>query len=240
VPWRLPRESSDLTTCFVGVSFYKTLDKSALLTSVAQVFNERGEGVVVRGRAANISKGDLQPHLPQEHAYELLKDALARYWDVHRTFPARVVVHKSSRFDPNEQDGFAAALKERGISTHDFLWISHSSTKLYRAGKYPPLRGTMLALDENEMVLYTRGSVDFFETYPGRYIPVPMRIRSESAEQTQRFLAREVLALSKMNWNNTQFDGAEPVTLQAARKCSNVLRYCSEGRQIEPRYSFYM
>ena len=97
MPWRLPRESTDLTTCFVGVSFYKSLDKSALLTSVAQVFNERGEGVVVRGRAANISKGDRQPHLPQEHAYELLKDALARYWDVHRTFPARVVVHKSSR-----------------------------------------------------------------------------------------------------------------------------------------------
>jgi hypothetical protein len=240
VPWRLPRESSDLTTCFVGVSFYKSLDKSALLTSVAQVFNERGEGVVVRGRAANISKGDRQPHLPQEHAYELLKDALARYWEVHRTFPARVVVHKSSRFDPNEQDGFAAALREKGISTHDFLWISHSSTKLYRAGKYPPLRGTVLTLDENEMVLYTRGSVDFFETYPGRYIPVPMRIRSETVEQTQRFLAREILALSKMNWNNTQFDGAEPVTLQAARKCSNVLRYCSEGRQIEPRYSFYM
>lgn len=240
VPWRLPRESTELTTCFIGVSFYKSLDKHALLTSVAQVFNERGEGVVVRGRAANISKGDLQPHLPQEHAYELLKHALARYWDVHRTFPARVVIHKSSRFDANEQDGFSAALKEKGISTHDFLWISTSSTKLYRAGKYPPLRGTMLTLDDNEMVLYTRGSVDFFQTYPGKYIPVPMRIRSENTEQTQRFLAREILSLSKMNWNNTQFDGAEPVTLQAARKCSNVLRYCSEGRQIEPRYSFYM
>src|SRR5438105_13704194 len=96
VPWRLPRASTQLSTCYIGVSFYKSLDKQALLTSVAQVFNERGEGVVVRGRAANISKGDLQPHLAQEHAYELLKDALARYWDVHRTFPARVVVHKSS------------------------------------------------------------------------------------------------------------------------------------------------
>lgn len=240
VPWRLPRESSDLTTCFVGVSFYKSLDKHALLSSVAQVFNERGEGVVVRGRAATISKSDLQPHLPKDHAYELLRDALARYWDVHRTFPARVVLHKSSRFDANEKEGFATALEDKKISTHDFLWLSSSSTKLYRAGKYPPLRGTMLTLDDREMVLYTRGSVDFFETYPGRYVPVPIRVTSESTEQTQRFLAREILSLSKMNWNKTQFDGAEPVTLQAARKCSNILRYCSEGRQIEPRYSFYM
>jgi hypothetical protein len=49
VPWRLPRPSTELTVCYVGVSFYRSLDQEALLTSVAQVFNERGEGVVVRG-----------------------------------------------------------------------------------------------------------------------------------------------------------------------------------------------
>jgi len=198
------------------------------------------EGVVVRGGTAAVSKDDLQPHLPEERAYELMKHALARYREVHRTLPARVVIHKSSQFSPDEAHGFEVALQEKGVSSHDFLWITGSTTKLYRAGKYPPLRGTLLTLDEREMVLYTRGSVDFFETYPGRYIPVPLRIRLEKTEQTQRFLARELLALTKMNWNNTQFDGSEPVTLQASRKCSNVLRYCSEGRQVEPRYSFYM
>jgi hypothetical protein len=240
VPWRLPRESTDLTVCYVGVSFYKSLDQASLLTSVAQVFNERGEGVVVRGGAASISKEDLQAHLPEQHAYDLLKDALASYWDVHRHYPARLVIHKSSRFDDAEQRGFAAALAEKGISTHDFLWVTGSATKLYRAGVYPPLRGTLLTLDENETVLYTRGSVDFFETYPGKYIPVPVRLHVENSEQTQRFLAREVLALTKMNWNNTQFDGSEPVTLRASRQCSSVLRYCSEGLRIEPRYSYYM
>ena len=49
VPWRLPRESSDYTTCYVGVSFYNSLDQQTVLTSIAQVFNERGEGIVVRG-----------------------------------------------------------------------------------------------------------------------------------------------------------------------------------------------
>jgi hypothetical protein len=240
VPWRLPRESTDLTVCYVGVSFYKSIDGRALLTSIAQVFNERGEGVVVRGGTAAVSKEDLQPHLPEAHAYELLKSALERYRSVHMTLPARVVIHKSSRFNSDEKAGFEAALQDHRVATSDFLWITSSHTKLYRAGKYPPLRGTLLTLDEHEMVLYTRGSVDFFETYPGMYIPVPLRIYTDKNEQTQRFLAREILALSKMNWNKTQFDGAEPVTLEASRKCSNVLRYCSEGRQIEPRYSFYM
>lgn len=240
VPWRLPREGTELTVCYVGVSFYRSLDHNSLLTSVAQVFNERGEGVVVRGGAATISKEDRQPHLLEEPAYELVKDAVSRYREVHKTIPARLVVHKSSRFELNEMRGFEAALTEANISSHDFLWLTGSGTKLYRAGKYPPLRGTVLSLDDHEMVLYTRGSVDFFQTYPGKYIPVPLRIRSEKTEETQRFLAREILALTKMNWNRTQFDGAEPITLQASRKCSNVLRYCSGGRQIEPRYSFYM
>jgi hypothetical protein len=240
VPWRLPRESTDLTVCYVGVSFYRSLDRTALLTSVAQVFNERGEGVVVRGGAATVSKEDRQVHLPELSAYALLKEALTRYREVHKTSPARVVMHKSSRFDESEQKGFEAALNEERIGTWDFLWVSDSATRLYRAGIYPPLRGTMCILDEAEIVLYTRGSVDFFETYPGKYVPVPLRLRCESTEQTQTFLAREVLALTKMNWNNTQFDGAEPVTLRASRQCSSVLRYCSQGLPIEPRYSFYM
>lgn len=240
VPWRLPRTSSELTSCYVGVSFYRSLDRQSLLTSVAQVFNERGEGVVVRGGQASISKDDRQPHLPGEQAYDLLKNALASYRDTHKTFPARIVMHKSSRFDSDERSGFEMALRERSIATHDFVWVSNSGARLYRAGQYPPLRGTLLTLNDKEMVLYTRGSVPFFETYPGKYIPRPLRLFAESSEQTLHFLAQEILALTKMNWNNTQFDGSEPVTLRASRQCSNVLRYCREGRGIEPRYSFYM
>jgi len=240
VPWRLPRPSTELTVCYVGVSFYRSLDQEALLTSVAQVFNERGEGVVVRGGQATISKDDRQPHLPSNQAYDLLKSALDRYYEVHKTYPARVVIHKSSRFDDDEQHGFIGALDERHIATHDFLSITDSETRLFRAGQYPPLRGTLLVLDERELVLYTRGSVPFFETYPGKYIPRPLRIRAEHTEQTPQYLAREILALTKMNWNNTQFDGSVPVTLRASRQCSSVLRYCSEARSIEPRYSYYM
>lgn len=240
IPWRLPRESTDLTVCYVGISFYRSLDGTALLTSVAQVFNERGEGVVVRGGSATVSKEDRQVHLPEETSYQLLKDALTRYREVHKTSPARVVMHKSSQFDAGERAGFKAALNEERVATWDFLWISDSATRLYRAGVYPPLRGTLLILDSAEMVLYARGSVEFFETYPGKYVPVPLRLRCDDTERTQIVLAREVLALTKMNWNNTQFDGAEPVTLRASRQCSRVLRYCSQGLPIEPRYSFYM
>lgn len=50
-PWRLVRDPSALTTCYVGISFYHALDRSRVMTSMAEVFDERGEGLVVRGGA---------------------------------------------------------------------------------------------------------------------------------------------------------------------------------------------
>ncbi len=59
------------------------------------------------------------------------------------------------------------------------------------------------------------------------YVPLPVLLRFREVSQPQTFLAEEVLALSKMNWNNTQFDGG-------------ILKFVPEGRRIAPRYSLYM
>ena len=64
--------------------------------------------------------------------------------------------------------------------------------------------------------------------------------RLEEAEQTLRFHAQEILALSKMNWNNTQFDGFEPITIRAARQVGKILKYVGERDHMQPHYSFYM
>ena len=60
-PWRMPRRDSDLSTCYVGVSFYRTTDGEELHTAVAQVFNERGNGVVVRGGTATSPRPTAAP-----------------------------------------------------------------------------------------------------------------------------------------------------------------------------------
>jgi hypothetical protein len=39
-----PPQLRGLTTCYVGVAFYRNDDDITLDTSVAQVFNERGDG----------------------------------------------------------------------------------------------------------------------------------------------------------------------------------------------------
>jgi hypothetical protein len=65
----LPRDSADLANCYVGVTFYRSTDQQSLQTSVAQVSNQRGDGVIVRGAPARVSQRDRQPHLAREGGY---------------------------------------------------------------------------------------------------------------------------------------------------------------------------
>ena len=239
-PWRLPRASTDLASCFVGVSFFKAVDGSSLDTAVAQVFNERGDGVVVRGGQASISKNDRQPHLRADDAKNLIVDALNEYRMVHGNLPARVVLHKTSAFDEAETEGFNAAANEKEISRLELLWVqNHAGPRLFRSGQLPPLRGTILELQPDALLLYTRGSIPFFRTYPGLYIPSPILLRSQGGIDMEK-AATEVLALSKMNWNNAQLDEREPLTVRTARRVGLILKHVGSDEPFATRYAYYM
>src|ERR1035437_1674398 len=95
------------------------LDRTKLVTSMAQVFNELGEGVVVRGGPADLSKEDRQPHLTGESCQHLIADALAKYREVHWTLPARIVIHKSSPFSVDEGAGAKRAIRAANINIYD-------------------------------------------------------------------------------------------------------------------------
>ncbi len=240
VPWRLLRTASDLATLFVGVSFYRTVEGDRLLTSIAQVFNERGEGVIVKGSQAQLDKDDRQPHLSEDDAASLLQNAIQVYRREHRTSPARLVVHKTSRMTNGELKGFQAAADGQNIDLAELVSVKRSLTRLFREGTYPPLRGTFLTLDEGIGLLYLRGSVQFFETYPGMYVPRPLEFSVARGESPIEKLAQEMLSLSKLNWNNTQFDGGEPITVRAARRVGDILKCVPEDGLVQPSFRFYI
>lgn len=240
-PWRMPRRDSDLTTCFVGVSFFRTTDGEELHTAVAQVFNERGDGVVVRGGTATISKTDRRPHLAEADARKLLSDALAEYRRTHGHQPARIVLHKTSQFSPAEVAGFQGAADDREIDFLELIWIQRrGAPHLFRTGQLPPLRGTSVRLDPNTLLLYTRGSIPYFRTYPGMYVPQPLLLRPAGDGTDLQAVGADVMALSKMNWNNAQLDERDPLTLRTAHRVGAILRHVPPDAQIATRYAYYM
>ena len=241
VPWKLITDVNKSSACFVGISFYRSRDRKTYHTSLAQVFDELGNGVILRGTPVEIDKRDRRPFLSEDQAYELLKKALEEYVDAMNTVPGRLVLHKSSNFKEEELRGFRRATEEMRVQSVDFITILDSDFRLFRKGIYPPYRGSHIEIDKKTHLLYTRGSVKYYRTQTSLYIPQPLEIRIIQSDESATTICREILSLTKMNWNNTQFDGKYPITLACSRKVGEVMKYLTEkdgAPQIS--YSFYM
>jgi hypothetical protein len=129
-------------TCHLGVTFFRPHgERSAMRTSVAQAFAENGDAFVLRGNPFEWE--GKWPHLPAEEASRLVADVISRYTQAMRRPPRRLVVHKQSRFFPEELAGFQDALA--GYE-YDLVALAPSTgVRLMRHGDYPPPRGACLS-----------------------------------------------------------------------------------------------
>lgn len=239
-PWALIRKDSAETTCYAGISFFRSRDRKSTQTSIAQIFNELGKGVILRGEEITLKKNDKTPHLSEEQAFNLLKQSLTEYYEAVKIFPKRLVIHKTSNFSDEEIYGFTQAAQELHINQVDLVSIQTSDLRLYRSGNYPPMRGTHFTMSDKHHLLYTRGSVPYYETYPGRYIPRAIEVKLAQHDESPNIICDEILALSKMNWNNTQFDRQMPITIECARNVGEILKYLNPEDSMQLKYSFYM
>ncbi len=240
VPWRLVEDKHKPKTCYIGVGFYYSRDGETVSTSLAQVFDEFGHGVILRGSPVSLDKSDRRPFMTEDQAYELLLNALTEYDRALHQMPARIVIHKSSKFRESEIQGFSKAIEEKGIRSKDLVSITNTNVRLFGEGIYPPHRGTLMTLNENSAILYTKGFIDFYKTYPGMYVPSPLLISAHENDSSLEELCKEILGLTKMNWNNTQLDGRLPITLECAQKVGDIIKYIPYNENPQVNYSFYM
>jgi len=237
LPWKA--EALNPETCFIGISFYRQLvgDSFEMHTSLAQVFTGEGEAFVLRGLKFpwNQTKS---PHLDETGSENLLKLVLAKYDELKGGVPRRIVIHKSSKFWDAELAGFRKGLA--GVKEHDFLSIQQMGVRFFRAGAYPPLRGTLCEVNKQSRFLYTMGYMPDLGTYPRGYVPEPWELIDHHGDNTPRRLFKEIMALTKMNYNNADIADGEPITLKFARKVGEILSYVPENEIPHPSYRFYM
>ena len=239
IPWQLERMPEN--TCFVGVSFYKESPhpNANMQSSLAQVFSGAGEGIVLKGERAVVDKKrDRKAHLDERGAELLLRRALETYEAVHQNRPTRVVVHKTTRYWPEELSGFRKALGD--IRRSDFLALEHLDHRFMRFGKEPPLRGTVISLADTHHVLYTQGYVPFLRTYPGLRIPNPLEVVEHHGDSTAEAVCSEILALTKVNWNSCFFGGSVPITIRFAKSVGKIIAELPPGVTPQTKYKFYM
>jgi hypothetical protein len=238
-PWRLA--DSQPGTCYVGVSFFQELTENHLRTSLAQAFTHTGDGFVLRGKPFQWDRSQgPSPHLSETNARDLLSEVIEVY-QRHRggkVRPDRIVVHKSSRFSPEEIRGFKEALQN--IPFWDLVAFGKRGTQFLRLGQYPPLRGSWVRFDDRNYLLYTQGYVPFLRTYPGIRAPQPQEILELYGTSAADTVLREVLALTKLNWNSADFSCDEPITLAFSRRVGEILAELRPKVSPQKEYKYYM
>ena len=79
----------------------------------------------------------------------------------------------------------------------DLVWVQNPSPiAIFREGNYPVLRGTFVDLD-GKGLLYTRGSVPFYGTYPGLRVPRPLLQSLRNSDSNLPTLAKDVLRVTQ-------------------------------------------
>lgn len=238
VPWRLA--NIDPSVCFIGISFFreKVGKHPGMRTAMAQTFTSSGDGYVLRGRSFEWNQAGA-PHLVQESASALLGDVLELYIRQNKgALPSRIVVHKTSKYEDTELAGFREACQL--VAQKDFVTIERRGIQFYRFGNYPPLRGTFVKFSDTDLLLYTEGYVPYLKTYAGPRTPQPLEILEHYGDSPWDLILREILALTKMNWNTADFNCSRPITIAFAQRVGEILAELPPDKPMRNEYRFYM
>lgn len=242
IPWKLTE--IDEGTCYIGVSFYHEITKSekSMRASIAQVYMRTGESQVIRGSSFewNEEERGRNVRLNSSQMVKIVRDSIEIFFRQRKKLPRRLVVHKSTRFSDEEIKGCEQASNE--IDELDIVHIREWTgfRAYHEKHDYPVVRGTVVA-DSNEAMLFTTGFVPALATYPGPSVPRPLHLICQRLDTSIESVCRDILGLTKLDWNSSTFYRRMPVTIGVSRKVGAVMaEMVSVGVTPPSSYRFYM
>lgn len=232
LPWRLGDVREGV--CYLGL-VYKKLEADMMNKNAccaAQMFLDSGDGMVFRGNIGPwFNPVTKEFHLSKSDASELLDKSLEAFKlkSPDSKYPDEVFIHAKTYFDDEEWAGFQEAAKDKsriiGVRIRD-----DSGFKLYRDFTYCVPRGATLTVNENTAYLWTKGFIPRLQTQMGVETPNPLSIEITRGQSDIKIVCKDILALTKLNYNSCKFADGRPVTLAFADSIGEVL---TAGKSVE-------
>lgn len=260
-PWKLATHQSPLDpdTAYIGLSYaIRSRDgTTGFVTCCSQVFDSDGGGMEFV--AYDVGQGtDLRnPYLSREDMRLVMSRSLALYQDRHtgRT-PKRLVVHKQNPFQAQEvagcTDAWGATTTLSCINITRPPWRGITLDASRQQGKpaqpgYAVARGTAFQLDGHSMLLWVAGN-SRTSTLTGQdnYLqgkkgtPRPLLLTRDAGAGPLEETASQVLALSKMDWNNDALYDALPCTLRYAQVLARTIKHMPDLAPQPYDYRLFM
>jgi hypothetical protein len=239
-PWRLstPRPG----VCYLGIA-YKKRDAdptSSTAACAAQFFMDSGDGIVFLGEFGPwYSPRTQQCHLPPAAAARLLKGVL----DTHKSLDGRplteLFIHSRSGIAADEYRAFQEAAPS-GVRVVGVRVAPDKGLRLYRAGRYPVLRGTAWRLTDQLAALWGSGYKPLLRTYDGWETPRPLLIEVQHGDADVMDVAEDILALTKLNYNSCRPGDSEPVTVGFSGQVGEILVSNPIVARRLPQFKYYI
>lgn len=230
--------------CYVGLVYKRRQDSDEPKFSVcaAQMFLSDGEGVVFRGALGPWFNPDTkQFHLDKPAAERLVQTVLEEYKRMHGAPPNELFIHAKSSFNNDEWEGFQAGCAGTptnvvGVQISD----AFDQLKLFRPGAYPVIRGTAMATSKDSGYLWTSGFVPRLDTYMGPDTPNPLHISIRRGQSELKTVMRDILSLTKINFNTCLFNDRTPVTIRFADAIGDILGAAPINGEPRLQFKFYI
>ena len=230
LPWKLGEIRDGV--CYLGLVYKKTESdtKNKNACCAAQMFLDSGDGMVFRGNVGpwwNPTTGEF--HLSCQDAFEIVSQSLGAYYNRFACYPNEIFIHAKTYFDDTEWSGFEEAVmgKSRivGVRIRE-----NSAFKLYRQYQYCVPRGMMLQYDDRRAFLWTKGFIPRFKTQIGLETPNPIDVAITRGEANIEVVCKDILSLTKLNYNACIYGDGVPVTLKFADSIGEIL---TAGKDIK-------
>lgn len=240
-PWRLSTARDGV--CYVGIVFRRTdpVFHNKTACCAAQMFLDDGDGVVIRGEIGpwfSPEKG--QFHLDRSAARDLLTKVLDTYSQLGGKPLREIFLHYRAFINTKEFVGFRSACPPNTNLFCVRIRQEPDEARLYREGKMPILRGTFLEINPGRGYLWTSGFKPFLDTYDGWEIPVPLRIDLQYGNANIVQIAKDILGLTKLNYNECRYGDSNPVTIGFSDAVGEILVSNPTVKNPSPKFKYYI
>lgn len=228
-------QSNDSETVFVGIGYGMAKRREGgVVLGCSHIYDAAGQGLRYHvSRIKNPLWIQDNPYLQKDDAITLGYQVRQLFHQTYHQLPRRVVIHKRTPFLRSEQEGLAQSLK--GIPELEMITIEEEhSWRFFAFDKikkctdgFPVKRNTLLLYGSNEFFLWVHGSIKGIKDYKTYYqgksrIPAPLKVTRFAGNAPIETVAREILGLSKMDWNSCDLYGQVPATLESSSAIAKV------------------
>jgi len=225
LPWRLGDIREDV--CYLGL-VYKKLNEDPANRSAccaAQMFIDSGDGMVFRGNIGDWYNPDTQEfHISKDDAVEMINQSLEAFKQKlgKGKYPKEIFIHAKTLFSDDEWAGFT----ETAAGKSSIIGVRIQNTgqfKLYRGFSFCVPRGMTMKIATDKAFLWTKGFIPRLQTQVGLETPNPIVVEITRGSADIEQVCKDVLALTKLNYNACIFADGQPVTLRFADSIGEVL-----------------